>query len=177
MSRLWYDVFPTRLGWVAALASERGLRATSLPSPTPERALERLGPELHMAAHSPGDFTALRKALEAYFDGEPLRVDTPLDMEGVSPFFHKAWETCRSIPAGQTRSYAWLARSAGRPGAARAAGQAMARNRFPLLVPCHRVVGSDGTLHGFGGGLEMKAALLQLEEGHRKARVPLGAAR
>ena len=67
------------------------------------------------------------------------------------------------IPAGETRTYAWLAAKVGRPRAARAVGRVMATNPLPIVVPCHRVVGSDGALHGYGGGLEVKAALLRLE--------------
>ena len=96
----------------------------------------------------------------------PLRygdADVTLDVEGVAPFTLAAWEACVRIPKGETRSYGWLAAEAGRPGAARAAGQAMARNRFPPLVPCHRVIGSTGSLHGYGGGLALKARLLEAE--------------
>ncbi len=67
------------------------------------------------------------------------------------------------IPAGETRSYGWLARKVGRPRAARAVGRVMATNPLPIVVPCHRVVGSDGSLHGYGGGLDVKAELLRLE--------------
>jgi O-6-methylguanine DNA methyltransferase len=87
-----------------------------------------------------------------------------LDLSGVTPFFSAAWNACRSIPPGETRSYAWLAAEAGSPLAMRAAGQAMARNRFSLIIPCHRVIASDGGLGGYGGGgLGVKARLLQME--------------
>ena len=97
--------------------------------------------------------------------GEPADVaDIPTDTRKVSPFFKKAWEVCRSIHAGETRSYRWLAEQAGNIRAARGAGQAMARNKLALLVPCHRVVGSSGDLHGFGGaGLPLKSRLLAME--------------
>ena len=89
-----------------------------------------------------------------------------LDLSGVTPFFSAAWNACRSIPPGETRSYAWLAAEAGSPLAMRAAGQAMARNRFSLIIPCHRVIASDGGLGGYGGGgLGVKARLLQMELG------------
>lgn len=71
------------------------------------------------------------------------------------------------IPTGETRSYGWLARKVGRPRAARAVGRAMATNPLPIVVPCHRVVASDGSLRGYGGGLAMKAALLRLEGARR----------
>ena len=90
-----------------------------------------------------------------------------LELSAVTPFFRAAWEACRSIPYGETRSYAWLAAEAGSPLAMRAAGQSMARNRFSLIIPCHRVIASDGGLGGYGGGgLTVKARLLQMELGH-----------
>ena len=73
------------------------------------------------------------------------------------------WNLTRGIPRGQTRTYGELARMAGSPGAARAVGQAMARNPWPIIVPCHRVLGSDGALTGFGGGVDMKRRMLQME--------------
>jgi len=88
----------------------------------------------------------------------------PIDTRKVTPFFRDAWEACRSIPAGETRSYAWLAEQAGNVRAARGAGQAMARNKLALLVPCHRVVSASGGLGGFGGaGLPLKSRLLNMD--------------
>lgn len=168
MSGRWYDLFPTRLGWMGAVASPRGLVALALPAPTPEGALERLRPHLRGAERRRGAFEGLRVRLERYFaSGEAEGLDLPLDLSGAPPFFRRVWEACRSIPPGETRSYAWLARRAGNPRAVRAAGQAMARNPLPLLIPCHRVVASDGSLHAYGGGLDLKARLL---EGERRAR-------
>ena len=89
--------------------------------------------------------------------------DIPLDLTGAPLFFKAAWQACRTIPAGETRSYAWLAAVAGRPGAFRAAGQAMARNPLAVVIPCHRVISSSGGLHGYGGGLDRKARLLELD--------------
>ena len=92
----------------------------------------------------------------------------PLDLRDAPAFQRAAWSACMSIPYGQTRPYKWLAAQAGRPNAPRAAGQSMARNRLPLVVPCHRVVASNGALHGFGKGatqLDLKQRLLDLESG------------
>lgn len=162
---LFYDLLETSLGWVGVLASPRGIRRTTLPQSTAWKAAELLGPEAHGAVHRPGAFSDLHRRLQAHFNGEQVTFDDPLDLDGASPFFREAWEACRSIPRGESRSYAWLAAQAGSPGAARAAGQAMARNRVPILIPCHRVIGSDGGLHGFGGGLDLKQRLLELEAG------------
>ena len=165
MPELFYDVLHTGRGWLGVLGSDRGIRRTTLPAATPEAAMAGLGPEMKEAQERPGAFAQFHREVEEYFQGRRSRLEAPLDLSGTTEFFRRAWQACRSIPAGETRSYGWLAAQAGRPGAARAAGQAMARNPVPLVVPCHRVVGSDGHLHGFGGGLPMKAWLLSLDQG------------
>ena len=105
-----------------------------------------------------------RCQLEAYFAGELREFDLPLAPQGTS-FQLRVWEELRAIPYGETISYGELARRVGDPGAARAAGLANGRNPLPVLVPCHRVIGADGSLTGFGGGLDRKRALLELEAG------------
>ena len=165
-----YDVFETPWGWMAVAGSERGIRCCSLPEATPERALEHVTATLRTEPleHAPGAYEHFHHQLESYFHGERTDWDVDLDLDGATAFFQRAWDACRSIPLGETRTYAWLAREAGRPQAPRAAGQAMARNRIPIVIPCHRVIGSDGGLHGFAGpGLPMKARLLELERAWR----------
>ena len=163
MSQLYYDVFPTEVGWVGALVSDKGLCRMALRS-TPQEASDDLGPQGAQAQHDPDALKAIRHDVEAYLKGEENALENiTLDLEDAPPFFRAAWEACRRIPRGETRSYAWLAAEAGRPGAFRAAGQAMARNRLSIVIPCHRVIGSDGGLHGYGGGLDKKAHLLELE--------------
>ena len=165
LSDLCYDLFLTRLGWVGALASGRGLRRLTL-RPEPHEALEELGPEVARASQAPEALEEVHHRVEAYCDGEGTSLeDIALDVGDAPPFFKAAWEACRSIPPGETRSYAWLAAEAGRPGAYRAAGQAMARNRLAIVIPCHRVIGSDGGLQGYGGGVKVKAWLLEMEQG------------
>ncbi len=151
---------------MAVCGSPAGVRYATLPEPTPDRALEDLEKAMRrpLPEHRPGAFDAYERQLAEYFRGDRASCDIPLDLSGASPFFRQAWSACRAIPPGETRSYEWLAESAGNIRAARGAGQAMARNRVPIVVPCHRVIGKDGGLHGFGGpGLPMKARLLQLE--------------
>jgi methylated-DNA-[protein]-cysteine S-methyltransferase len=123
--------------------------------------------DLDRAEDDPNAFTEVVECLHRYAAGDRTALDEiGLDFSGVTPFFSAAWNACRSIPAGETRSYAWLAAEAGSPLAMRAAGQAMARNRFSLIIPCHRVIASDGGLGGYGGGgLGVKARLLQMELG------------
>ena len=109
------------------------------------------------------DDAALRRSLEAALAGKPIPGEL-LPYAGRLPeFTSRVLGVCSAIKPGRVMTYAELARAAGRPGAARAAGQVMARNRFALLIPCHRVVASDYRLHGFGGGLDMKEFLLRAE--------------
>ncbi len=164
MASLYYAPLETPLGWVGVLASDRGIRKLVLPTPSPQEAVEGLQPEARDAELAPERFTELRSRVEALFSGEYAALDDqPLDLDDASPFFRRAWQACRTIPRGETRSYAWLAAQAGSPRAMRAAGQAMARNPVALIIPCHRVIGSDGGLHGYGGGLDLKQRLLDVE--------------
>lgn len=159
-------VFPSPHGWVGIVGSDQGIAQLTL-KPTPEETLESLAAD-HWPEADPEDavFAQARECLERYFAGEVTALEEiALDLTAAPPFYGAAWDACRRIPAGETRSYAWLAAEAGRPGAARAAGQAMAKNRLALIIPCHRVIGSSGDLHGYGaGGLAVKAKLLQMEQ-------------
>ena len=105
---------------------------------------------------------AARRQLEEYFAGERVSFELPLEPEGT-PFQHTVWKALREIPLGITWSYANLARHIGRAGAARAVGSANARNPLSIIVPCHRVVGTDGKLTGYAGGLPTKQWLLEHE--------------
>ncbi|HEY8496776.1 MAG TPA: methylated-DNA--[protein]-cysteine S-methyltransferase [Limnochordales bacterium] len=100
--------------------------------------------------------------LKEYFAGHRREFDFPLDLEGT-PFQLAVWRCLCSIPFGETRSYAWVARTIGRPTAFRAVGQAIGSNPIPIVVPCHRVIASDGSFGGYTGGLDIKRFLLRLE--------------
>jgi methylated-DNA-[protein]-cysteine S-methyltransferase len=100
--------------------------------------------------------------LEQYFAGERTDFELDLDLRGTE-FERRVWDEVRAIPYGSTASYAEIAARIGRPGACRAVGRANARNPIAVVIPCHRVVGSDGSLTGYAGGIEMKRALLELE--------------
>jgi methylated-DNA-[protein]-cysteine S-methyltransferase len=102
------------------------------------------------------------RQLGEYFAGARTRFELPLELSG-SEFQNKVWRALTEIPFGETRSYFDLANAIGSPKACRAVGAANANNPLPILIPCHRVIGADGTLTGFGGGLEAKAILLALE--------------
>lgn len=109
-------------------------------------------------------FAAARDQLGEYFAGERTRFDVPLAPPGT-PFQERAWEALRGIPYGRTVSYGQIARGIGHPSASRAVGMANGRNPISIIVPCHRVIGSDGRLTGYAGGVERKRFLLELERG------------
>lgn len=112
--------------------------------------------------------TAVRSQLDEYFRGRRRAFDLPLDLTGPQ-FYVRVWHALREIPYGETISYGGLAQRLNLVGAARAVGAANGANPIVIVVPCHRVIGADGSLVGFGGGLQRKQALLDLERG----RVPL----
>jgi methylated-DNA-[protein]-cysteine S-methyltransferase len=109
-------------------------------------------------------FDDVRSQLGEYFAGERREFDLPLDMVG-NPFELRVWEELQTIPYGETASYGQIAQRIGNPGAPRAVGLANGRNPIAVIVPCHRVIGADGSLTGYGGGLERKRLLLDLEAG------------
>jgi len=161
--------FSTALGWMATAWSEHGLAAVTFGhrrSGQARRTLQSLCVQLDTAeieANRPDDL-AIR--LRAYAEGEPDDFrDVPLDLGEMTDFQRRVSLACRRIDYGQTRTYADLAARIGSPGAARAVGNVMARNRLPIIIPCHRVVGSAGALGGYSapGGLGTKRWLLRLE--------------
>jgi methylated-DNA-[protein]-cysteine S-methyltransferase len=112
--------------------------------------------------HDAGPFSAAHEQLDEYFAGERTEFDVPLNPSGTS-FQQRVWQALRTIPYGEVRSYGEIAEQIGKPGAARAVGLANGRNPISIIVPCHRVIGASGALTGYGGGLERKQALLDLE--------------
>ena len=151
-------------GWIGLVGGDKGLRRATL-KPTPQEVMEDLGDDAKGAEPDAEFFNEVVDRLVRFSQGDLEALDDiELDLEGAPPFFRAAWNACRTIPPGETRSYQWLAAEAGNPQAMRAAGQAMARNRFTLIIPCHRVISSNGGLGGYGGGgLGVKAKLLQME--------------
>jgi len=113
---------------------------------------------------SAAPFADVKRQLEEYFAGERTTFDVPLAPEGA-PFEREVWRALEEIPYGETVSYGEIARRVGQPTAARAVGTANGRNPIAVIVPCHRVIGADGSLTGYGGGLERKRLLLELERG------------
>ncbi|MEB3102253.1 methylated-DNA--[protein]-cysteine S-methyltransferase [Ferviditalea candida] len=113
-----------------------------------------------------GQLNGAAAQLREYFAGKRRRFELKLDLQGT-PFQLKVWHALSEIPYGETRSYAQIAGAVGSPKAVRAVGGANNRNPLPIVIPCHRVIGSDGTLTGYGGGLSIKEHLLSLERGVR----------
>jgi len=103
--------------------------------------------------------------LKAYFQGKQVDFDFPLDLSGGTPFQILVWNKLREIPYGECRSYAWVAKQVGNPRAVRAVGMANNKNPLPPVIPCHRVIGSDGSLTGYASGLHVKKYLLEMEKG------------
>src|SRR3990170_2399220 len=157
-----YALCETKLGWVGIGIEDGAICAATL-SPSREAALEELsarGADEPADAADAAPFIDLVRRAAA---GEDVHPNGAVRIVGGTPFQRAVWQAMLSIPRGATISYAELARRVGRPGAARAVGQAVGSNPVPLLIPCHRVVASDGGLGGFGGGLPMKRALLRQE--------------
>lgn len=123
---------------------------------------EELVHEGYTVAHDPERTAQAREELAAYCAGQRRTFDLPLVFTG-SPWQKRVWQALTQIPFGETRTYGQLAALLGQPGAARAVGRANATNRLPLVVPCHRVVGANGSLTGFGGGMHLKVRLLDHE--------------
>lgn len=156
------DVFPTPWGWVGVTWTGKGVRRVVLPQPD-RAAVERslgAGGGTRPEERPWEDF---RGRVRDFLAGLPVALDLPLDLPPAGDFTRRVLEAARLIPRGTCVTYGELARRAGRPGAARAVGQAMARNPVPLIVPCHRVVGAGSRLGGFAGGTSLKRALLELE--------------
>ena len=133
---------------------------------------DHLPPDIERWPVDDGAFPDAVAQLGEYFAGERTTFDLELRLEGTE-FQRRVWSALLDIPYGETRSYGELALAIENPSAVRAVGLANGRNPIALVVPCHRVIGADGSLTGYGGGLERKRALLDLERGHRSPRLPL----
>jgi len=160
---LRYITFSTDMGWIGVLASAKGLLGTTLPQRSAQEACQLLDDSVSYATWSPHLFKDLMERLKVYFSGHRTTFPDKLDLSQATHFQREVWEITRLIPYGETRSYAWVAEQIKKPKAVRAVGQALGKNPLPIIVPCHRVVASDGKLGGFGGGVEMKRYLLSLE--------------
>ena len=153
-----YTHVDTPIGTLLVAGDDTGLRLISFPTEARKR---RIDPSWRRDQRA---FSDVRSQLLAYFAGDLTEFDLPLAPDGTT-FQLTVWDALKNIPYGTTISYGDLARRIGRPSASRAVGSANGSNPLPIVIPCHRVIGSDGTLTGFGGGLPTKSALLSLERG------------
>lgn len=158
-----YTLLDTELGRIGLVGSTAGLRRIVLPQPSPEAVLRLIMEGLPGAIADPSPFGDLPQRMMRYLRGEPISFDDKLDLSHATPFGRAVWEATLAIPYGQTQSYGWIAEQIGKPQAPRAVGQALARNPLPIVVPCHRVVGEDGSVRGYGKGLEIRKRLLEIE--------------
>lgn len=151
--------FDSRVGVLTLVATDQGLRAVKWP-------VEREGrlplPEAMISNPAHPVLKAAREQLDEYFEGERTEFDLPLDLRGTE-FQKSAWQALASIPFGETASYGEQAVRIGHPKAVRAIGAANGRNPISIILPCHRVVGANGDLTGFAGGIETKRDLLAFE--------------
>jgi O-6-methylguanine DNA methyltransferase len=169
METLYTTNFDSMVGPLFLAASGQGLVALEFDARLPGQQSIRPNPRDLRAEKNgitfeplPRELNRYTKELEEYFDGERREFSFALDLRGTD-FQLACWRALLAIPYGETRTYADVARAAGKPTAFRAAGMANNRNPIAIVVPCHRVIASDGTLCGYGGGLDIKRKLLELE--------------
>lgn len=158
----WSEL-PSRIGTIRVAATEGGICRVALGLEPAARFLGWI--EQHAGQPVRECTGSVEQALEQiadYLDGKRKAFDLALDMRGTD-FQRQVWQVVGAIPRGQTRTYAQVAEAVGRPTAIRAVGAANGANPLPLFIPCHRVIGSDGRLTGYGGGLDVKQWLLEME--------------
>jgi methylated-DNA-[protein]-cysteine S-methyltransferase len=155
-SHVRYTWFVSPIGPLLLAGSDLGLKLVSFAEGRRARAVDRSWRE------DAAIFAETTEQLRSYFAGERIAFDLPLILEGTE-FQKKVWTALQTIPYGETISYKGLAERIGNPNAVRAVGAANGANPIPIIIPCHRVIGNDGSLTGFGGGLPLKKKLLQLE--------------
>jgi len=161
---LKFTIFETKTGWMGIAGTSAGIRKVIFPMPDRESALKAIvdSHKLEME-YSEEAFLEAKTALTEYFDGKRIDFQISVDLDGYTDFQKNVWDVTKTIPYGELRSYSWVASQMGKPKAFRAVGNALGKNPVPIIVPCHRVIGSDGGLHGFTGGLDWKKKLIKLE--------------
>lgn len=162
--KLYFKTLPSPVGKLTLVARDHALAAVLWENDPPSRV--PLGPLEENALHP--TLLEAERQLQLYFAGKQQQFDLPLHFEGT-PFQQKVWHALTTIPFGETRSYAQVAIQIGSPKAVRAVGAANGKNPISIIAPCHRVIGTNGKLTGFAGGMEAKAFLLQLEASHQQS--------
>ena len=166
-----YTCFNSSFGWVGVARSDQGLTRVTFGAPTELAIKDRLRNGSHGKR---GLYPLTRNSLDPellnavelltkFFNGVPVEFDLRLDLSTGTPFQRSVWKTALRIPYGTVQSYGWIAQEIDKPNAMRAVGGAMGANPLAVIVPCHRVVRSDGGLGGYAGGLDWKRKLLAME--------------
>jgi len=160
-----FTIFCVKQGWMGLVGGEKGVQRIYLPGLKKGELRNRILSDFPECREGADFLSQAEKELTEYFFGRRVNFAFPLDLSGATPFQKKTYTVMCSIPFGEVRTYRWLAQRLGNPKALRAVGGANAKNRWPIVIPCHRVIGSDGFLTGFSapGGLALKTALLELE--------------
>jgi len=159
-------LFPSALGWIGVILKENRIRQLTFGEASLAGAWKHLDPRWRSSNRRQSTTSRLVARLQAYAQGKTEDLtDLAIDLSGYTAFQRRVYRACRQIPRGSTRSYRELAAQSGSPHAARAVGNCMARNRIPLVIPCHRVVSSNGQIGSYSapGGKCMKKRLLDLE--------------
>ena len=163
MEKNTYTIISTQLGLLGAFRTPFGLKKLTLPKSSYDQVLAEIDCYIAGADEDSYSFPDISYQLQRYFEGKRIGFNVELDLRGSTEFEQSVWKLTRTIPFGETRSYSWIAQQIGCPKAARAVGNALSRNRLPIVIPCHRVINENGGIGGFSGGLKMKKRLLQLE--------------
>ena len=162
-----YVIFETRWGYFGLAGTESALCRTCLPGPKHRKTEKHLLRDLSAGQFDKAFFKSLQKQIAAYYEGACVNFgpEIPVSLDGFRAFGASVLRKCRQLQFGQTISYAGLAKKSGRPAASRAIGSALAKNPLPLIIPCHRVLRTDGNLGGFSapGGIAVKKMMLELE--------------
>ena len=162
-----YTIFKTKWGYFGLVGTEYALCRTQLPGPKREKIKSLLLKNMPAAQFDKSLFRPLQDQINAYFEGAVINFrNIPVVLDGYSSFLSLVLTACRNIGFGRTISYSGLAIKIGRPPAARAVGGALAQNPLPLIIPCHRIIRSDGKIGGFSavGGTDLKAKMLKHEQ-------------
>jgi methylated-DNA-[protein]-cysteine S-methyltransferase len=171
MKTISWQTIETPWGPCVAAASSKGLVYLTLPGDSSEASLKALAKrsDVQLAREENPLLKKTARQLREYFDGRRTTFDVPLDLLGTD-FQKKVWRTLRTVEYGETVTYKDVAIKTGNPNASRAIGMANQKNPVPIIVPCHRVIGKDGAMVGYAGGLPMKRRLLSLESSATRRR-------
>lgn len=161
---IYYSSFLISMGYVHIAKSAKGVCRISFPYATEENFLQLFLKDTSIKVKKNDSLLKYEiDILREYFHGKQVIFDFPLDLSQGTPFHKKVWEKLREIPYGECRSYKWVAEQIGHPLATRAVGLANNKNPLPPIIPCHRVIGSDGSLTGYAFGIHIKKQLLEME--------------